>query len=176
MDAQSIQWLCDWLEQTQGVSVSPERLTEPRDVVARPQPSTAADPSDRRRHLRQSGHLTLAGHSDPVPTIVESDMVANPGFSEFLLNFGHCTRPFNYLGLPAISVPIDFTDNGLPCGMQLVANAFSEAVLFRAAELTSARPLAPRPPHACNQIRPAEIREGPAPRQWVATFIMASTS
>lgn len=35
MDAQSIQWLCGWLQQMQGVSVSPERLTEPRDVVAR---------------------------------------------------------------------------------------------------------------------------------------------
>ena len=85
----------------------------------------------------------------PVPTIVESGMAANPGFSEFLLNFGHCTRPFNYLGLPAISVPIDFTDNGLPCGMQLVANAFSEAVLFRAARAyereTACTTPAPRP-------------------------------
>lgn len=69
----------------------------------------------------------------PVPTIAESDMAANPGFSEFLLNFGHCTRPFNYLGLPAISVPAGFTGNGLPCGMQLVGNAFDEATLFRVA-------------------------------------------
>lgn len=69
----------------------------------------------------------------PVPTIAELDMAANPGFSEFLLKFGHSTRPFNFFGFPAISVPIGFTDNGLPCAMQLVANAFDEATLFRAA-------------------------------------------
>ncbi|GIT07495.1 MAG: hypothetical protein CM1200mP30_11250 [Pseudomonadota bacterium] len=38
----------------------------------------------------------------PVPTIAESDIQANPGFIEFLLNLGHCTRPFDYLGLPAV--------------------------------------------------------------------------
>lgn len=69
----------------------------------------------------------------PVPTVAESDLAANPGFSEFLLNFGHSTRPFNYFGFPAITVPIGFTDNGLPSAMQLVANAFSEATLFRTA-------------------------------------------
>jgi aspartyl-tRNA(Asn)/glutamyl-tRNA(Gln) amidotransferase subunit A len=69
----------------------------------------------------------------PVPTIAESDVAANPGFSEFLLNFGHCTRPFNYLGLPAISVPIGLTGNGLPCGMQLVGRPFDESLLFRVA-------------------------------------------
>lgn len=69
----------------------------------------------------------------PVPTIAESDIAANPGFSEFLLNFGRCTRPFNYIGLPAISIPIGLTDNGLPCGMQLVGRSFDEATLFRVA-------------------------------------------
>jgi aspartyl-tRNA(Asn)/glutamyl-tRNA(Gln) amidotransferase subunit A len=68
-----------------------------------------------------------------VPTIAESDVAANPGFSEFLLAFGHCTRPFNYLGLPAISVPAGATANGLPCGFQLVGRPFDEATLFAAA-------------------------------------------
>jgi aspartyl-tRNA(Asn)/glutamyl-tRNA(Gln) amidotransferase subunit A len=68
-----------------------------------------------------------------VPTIDESNLAANPGFSEFLLHFGHCSRPFNYLGLPAISVPIGRTDNGLPCGMQLVGRPFGEKFLLRAA-------------------------------------------
>ncbi len=68
-----------------------------------------------------------------VPTIVESDLAANPGFLEFILRFGHCTRPFNYLGLPALSVPAGFTGNGLPCGMQLVGRPFDEALLLRVA-------------------------------------------
>lgn len=68
-----------------------------------------------------------------VPTIAESDLAANPGFLEFILRFGHCTRPFNYLGLPALSVPAGFTGNGLPCGMQLVGRPFEEALLLRVA-------------------------------------------
>ena len=69
----------------------------------------------------------------PVPTIAESDIQANPGFIEFLSNLGHCTRPFDYLGLPAVSVPAGKTDNGLPTGFQLVAPPLEEAILFKAA-------------------------------------------
>ena len=67
----------------------------------------------------------------PVPTIAESDLEANPGFSEFVMNLTHCTRAFNYLGLPTLSVPGGFTDNGLPCGFQLIGKAFDETTLFR---------------------------------------------
>ena len=69
----------------------------------------------------------------PVPTLAESDLAANPGFSDYLVAFGHCSRPFNYLGLPALSVPAGFTSNGLPTGFQLVGRPFDEATLFRAA-------------------------------------------
>jgi aspartyl-tRNA(Asn)/glutamyl-tRNA(Gln) amidotransferase subunit A len=69
----------------------------------------------------------------PIPTIAESDLAANPGAAAYILNFGHCTRPFNYLGLPAITVPAGFTANGLPCGMQLVGRPFAESVLLQAA-------------------------------------------
>lgn len=69
----------------------------------------------------------------PVPTLEESDIQANPGFIEYLTLLGHCTRPFDYLGLPAISVPAGQTDNGLPTGFQLVAPPFEEALLFRTA-------------------------------------------
>ena len=64
---------------------------------------------------------------------VITDLSANPGSAAYILNFGHCTRPFNYLGLPAISVPAGFTANGLPCGMQLVGRPFAESLLLRAA-------------------------------------------
>ena len=43
------------------------------------------------------------------------------------------TIPFNTTGLPAISVPCGFSAGGLPVGLQLVAPAFQEALLFRAA-------------------------------------------
>ena len=44
-----------------------------------------------------------------------------------------CTRPFNYLGLPALATPAGFTDNGLPTSFQLVGRPFGEAGLYRAA-------------------------------------------
>jgi aspartyl-tRNA(Asn)/glutamyl-tRNA(Gln) amidotransferase subunit A len=44
------------------------------------------------------------------------------------------TRPFNYLGLPAISVPCGFDDRGLPIGLQLAGRPFAEARVLRAAD------------------------------------------
>lgn len=43
------------------------------------------------------------------------------------------TRPFNLLGLPAISVPAGFDRTGLPIGLQLVGRPFREALLLQAA-------------------------------------------
>ena len=69
----------------------------------------------------------------PIPTIAESDLAANPGFTEFIATTGHCTRPVNYAGLPAVGVPAGFTGNGLPAAFQLVGRPFDEARLLRAA-------------------------------------------
>ena len=44
-----------------------------------------------------------------------------------------CTIPSNLAGHPAISVPFGTGDDGLPVGMQLLAPALGEPVLFRAA-------------------------------------------
>jgi aspartyl-tRNA(Asn)/glutamyl-tRNA(Gln) amidotransferase subunit A len=36
----------------------------------------------------------------------------------------------NLAGLPAISLPISKSDNGMPVGLQLIANAYEEQRLF----------------------------------------------
>ncbi len=43
------------------------------------------------------------------------------------------TAPFNLIGLPAISVPCGFSKEGLPIGLQIIAKAWNEAGVLRAA-------------------------------------------
>ena len=51
-------------------------------------------------------------------------------------------------GQPAISLPLSWNADGLPIGVQLVAAAGREDVLFRvAAQLEAAAPWAERRPH-----------------------------
>ena len=40
------------------------------------------------------------------------------------------TRPFNYLGLPVLSMPMGVDSNGMPMGVQLVGRPFGEARLL----------------------------------------------
>ncbi len=57
------------------------------------------------------------------------------------------TQPFNATGLPGISLPLHWTEGGLPVGCQLVGRDLDEALLFRlAAQLEQAQPWADRVP------------------------------
>ncbi len=44
-----------------------------------------------------------------------------------------CTVPVNIAGLPAVSIPCGFNAKGMPIGMQLIGNKFSEATILNAA-------------------------------------------
>jgi aspartyl-tRNA(Asn)/glutamyl-tRNA(Gln) amidotransferase subunit A len=53
------------------------------------------------------------------------------------------TRPFNSFGIPAVSVPCGWTDEGLPIGLQLAAGPWQERralALALAYESATARP------------------------------------
>jgi len=68
-----------------------------------------------------------------VPKLAQTE-VGNPAdVQRVIVRLTRCTRTINYLGLPAISVPCGFTDNGMPTGFQLIGRPFSEATLLRIA-------------------------------------------
>jgi len=67
----------------------------------------------------------------PAPTIAESDVGNSPDAEAVIQRLTRFTRPINYLGLPALSIPCGFTRAGLPVGMQLVGRSFDEATLLR---------------------------------------------
>jgi amidase len=57
------------------------------------------------------------------------------------------TQLFNQTGQPAMSVPLQWSNDGLPMGVQLAARFGDEATLFRlAAQLEAARPWAGKKP------------------------------
>jgi aspartyl-tRNA(Asn)/glutamyl-tRNA(Gln) amidotransferase subunit A len=70
-----------------------------------------------------------------LPTLAETDIDHGPpGTEQKFLAVSINTRPFNYLGLPVISLNCGFDPNGLPIGLQLAARPFAEARLFRLAD------------------------------------------
>jgi aspartyl-tRNA(Asn)/glutamyl-tRNA(Gln) amidotransferase subunit A len=70
-----------------------------------------------------------------LPTLADTDIDNGPAGTETrFMAVSANTRPFNYLGLPAISVPCGFDPNGLPIGLQLAARPFGEARLMKVAD------------------------------------------
>ncbi len=69
----------------------------------------------------------------PLPTIEETDTETKggPAVLKMVAGFTGLTRPFNTLGIPALSAPCGFDMNGAPIGMQLVGRPFDEAMLYR---------------------------------------------
>ncbi len=68
----------------------------------------------------------------PIPTIEETDIRDRQGFAAVLARTSRATRPVNYLGLPAITLPAGFDGNGCPTSLQLIGKPFAEAMLYRA--------------------------------------------
>jgi aspartyl-tRNA(Asn)/glutamyl-tRNA(Gln) amidotransferase subunit A len=74
-----------------------------------------------------------------VPRYADVEAGSGPALWQMLAGLVRCTAPFNYLGLPAVTVPSGCTDDGLPAGVQLVGRPFDEALLLRVAAEHEAR-------------------------------------
>jgi aspartyl-tRNA(Asn)/glutamyl-tRNA(Gln) amidotransferase subunit A len=83
--------------------------------------------------LDRADLLLLPVMPTAVPRIDETEIDAHPAWVEMINRLGWFMGPVNYLGLPAIAVPMGFTANGLPNALQLIGRPFDEATLLRAA-------------------------------------------
>ena len=70
-----------------------------------------------------------------LPTLAETDIDKGPpGTEHRFMAVSAYTRPFNYLGLPVVSLPCGFDANGLPIGLQIAGRPFAEARILKAAD------------------------------------------
>ncbi len=70
-----------------------------------------------------------------LPTLVETDIDHGPpGTETKFMAVSANTRPFNYLGLPAVSVPCGFDPNHCPIGLQIAGRPFGEARVLAVAD------------------------------------------
>ena len=70
-----------------------------------------------------------------LPTLAETDIDHGPpGTEHTFMAVSVNTRPFNYLGLPAVSVNCGFDPNGCPIGLQIAGRPFAEARVLRVAD------------------------------------------
>jgi aspartyl-tRNA(Asn)/glutamyl-tRNA(Gln) amidotransferase subunit A len=70
-----------------------------------------------------------------LPTLAETDIDHGPpGTETKFMAVSANTRPFNYLGLPAVSVNCGFDPNGLPIGLQIAGRPFAEARVLKVAD------------------------------------------
>lgn len=82
-------------------------------------------------------HLPVLGC--PVPTLRDTDFQGSGAINGTVSAITRFTRPINYLGLPALSVPCGFSANGLPIGFQLVGRPLDEDRLLAVGHAYQAR-------------------------------------
>jgi aspartyl-tRNA(Asn)/glutamyl-tRNA(Gln) amidotransferase subunit A len=74
----------------------------------------------------------------PVPTRVDADMEKPGSVFGVVATLTRLTRPFSYLGLPVLSMPIGVDSSGMPVGAQVIGRPLSEARLLSFAHCLSA--------------------------------------
>ncbi len=104
---------------------------------------SAVEYIQRRRELEEARRSIRAVFADvdvlvtptmPMSAPAISDLKANPdALRPAELKLLRNTRPFNVWGLPAISVPCGFTQNGMPIGLQIAGPHWREDLILRLA-------------------------------------------
>lgn len=84
-----------------------------------------------RRSFAQVDVLFAPVLSIQVPKLAETEVGNVADVQRVIFSLTRCTRPINFLGLPALSVPCGFTANGMPAAFQLIGRPYAEATLLR---------------------------------------------
>jgi aspartyl-tRNA(Asn)/glutamyl-tRNA(Gln) amidotransferase subunit A len=66
----------------------------------------------------------------PAPRIGETNVSFGSSRTDVYTALVRQTQPFNVTGLPAVSVPMGLSSDGLPLGLQIVGRAFQEATIL----------------------------------------------
>lgn len=74
--------------------------------------------------------VLLPSIATPVPSIAETDEGEPGAIQSMVAGVTKATRPFNYLGLPALATPLGLSAKGLPLSCQLAARPFAERTLL----------------------------------------------
>jgi amidase len=152
-----------WAAGAAGIPVDPELEGQLRPLTRwlreRGRALTPQEYADAIAYMQQHAEAALraSAHVDLVltPTLAElpsligairndddpaADFEAQKRFTPF-------TSPYNMTGQPAVSLPLHWTDDGLPVGVQVVGRPMEEAIVLRvSAQLERARPWAHRHP------------------------------
>jgi aspartyl-tRNA(Asn)/glutamyl-tRNA(Gln) amidotransferase subunit A len=75
--------------------------------------------------------LAMPTIPEPAPALAAVKAGSTDEVVQRMGRFSRLTRPWNTLGLPALSVPCGFSAAGLPIGLQLVGRPFDEATVLR---------------------------------------------
>jgi aspartyl-tRNA(Asn)/glutamyl-tRNA(Gln) amidotransferase subunit A len=105
--------------------------------------ATAAEYIERHRELQQERRRIRRAFAEIDLLITPTCPIAAPSIAEFKadpdalrpaeLKLLRNTRPFNVWGLPAISIPCGFTQNGMPIGLQIAGPHWREDLVLRLA-------------------------------------------
>ena len=114
------------------------------------------DPPDVECREAEAAALRLRDEVDSLLDRERLDALVYPSWSNPPRLLGDLTTPSGNnspqlsppTGFPAVTVPMGFTEAGLPAGLQLLGRAFSEATLFRLAYGYEQATLHRRPPPA----------------------------
>ncbi len=70
-----------------------------------------------------------------IPTLADTDIDRGPpGTEHRFMAVSSNTRPFNYLGLPAVSAPCGLDPHGCPIGLQIAGRPFAEGRVLKVAD------------------------------------------